>query len=233
MIFRSFFAGGELSEELELRNYTLAALATTIVMVGALYIASPLLAAYKLRAAVQTGDTRTIERMIIWPSFRESVRHTIIHNANLLPVAEGAVRNIPPTLWQRVRSVFGHSLLDRFIERYISPQGLPELYRARSNWHQRPGNQPREVRQASVVPGHILVVPDHILNAWKRIKRAEFITPFNFVLETEDPHKTARLIRSTFQLTNVGIFGFDWKLSAVSVRPSSMARSDQARLNAF
>jgi len=196
------------------------------MLIGA-YVASPLLAAYQLRQAMQTGDAKTIERMVAWKSLRASVRSTVARNAKLLPVAKWVGRRVRPTMWQRIRSVFGHSMLDRFVENYITPEGLPKLYRAKTRWHERFKKQ----AQPAVIQAGI--VPEQVLRAWRRIKRAEFTSPLRFILEIEDRHVATRRIRSTFRLAHVSLSGFDWQLSEISIRHLHPAKAHLAKLNAF
>ncbi len=201
--------------------------ALTVLAITGLYLASPLLAAYKLRQAVRTGDSEAVERMVVWPSLRASVKSTVVRNANLLPLARQAARSIRPTMWQRVRSVFGHSMLDRFIETYITPHGLPKLYQAKTRWH---GRFKRPQQPIMMQAG---LAPDRLARAWRRIKRPEFRSPFQFVLVIEDRHVATRLIQSTFQLSNISLRGFDWKLSAISIRTRAPSRPNLTKLNAF
>ena len=201
--------------------------ALTVLAITGLYLASPLLAAYKLRQAVRMGDSEAVERMVVWPSLRASVKSTVVRNANLLPLAAQAARSIRPTMWQRVRSVFGHSMLDRFIETYITPSGLAKLYNAKTRWHERF----RRPQQPAMMQAGL--IPDGIGRVWRRIKRAEFESPFRFVLEIEDRHVATRLIQSTFQLSNISLRGFDWKLSAVSIRTLAPSPANLRRLNGF
>ena len=210
-----------------MRRPLIAIAALTFILMAGVYLTSPLWAAYKLRLAMKTGDTDTIERMVVWPSLRSSIKATITKNAKLLPLATQAARALRPTMWQRVRSVFGHSMLDRFIETYITPSGLPKLYRAKTRWHER-FKRPRQ--PAMMQAG---LAPDQLARVWRRIKRAEFKSPFRFILEIEDRHVATRLIESTFQLSNISLRGFDWKLSAVSIRSHAPAPASLTRLNGF
>ena len=202
------------------------ALLAVIALVVA-YVASPLLAAHQLRQAMRSGDTKTIERMVAWKSLRASVRRTVARNAKLLPVANWVGRSVRPTFWQRIRSVFGHSMLDRFVENYITPKGLPKLYQAKTRWHERF----RRPKQPAVVQAGI--VPDQALRVWRRIKRAEFKSPFRFILEIQDRHVATRIITSTFRLSHISWSGFDWKLTEISIRHFNPAKANLAKLNGF
>ena len=217
-------------------RFTLLAGCFTLILAG-YYICSPLIAAHKLREAVRAADTAAIQTMIDWPSFRASVRRTIAHNAKLIPVAEGVARRDRPTMWQRVRSLFGHSMLDRFVERYITPDGLPKLYHAKSRWYARSERARSRELTAPDARGQEMplasIVPISVQTLWRRIKRAEFKSPFRFVLEMEDRHKPNRLIESTFQLTNISLHGLDWKLTDVAIRRIDPRKAYLARLNGF
>lgn len=199
-----------------------------MTVLAAVYLTSPLLAAYKLRQAVRSGDTETIRRMVEWDTLRASIRATVSRNAKLLPIAHQVGRTVKPTFWQRIRSVFGHSMLDRFIESYITPEGLPKLYRAKTRWHERFKRQPPAptVIQAGIAP-------DRLVRTWRRVRKAEFRSLFHFVLEIEDRHVATRLIRSSFRLTNISLNGFDWRLTEISIRQLKAGKAQLSRLNAF
>lgn len=188
------------------------------------YIASPILSAMHLRHAIATGDRLSVERLIEWESFRESLRYTIARNAKLLPAATEAARALRPTLWQRIRSMFGHSMLDRFIEHYITPEGLTKLYHAKQRRHGEPK------KPAFIQAGISL---DHLRQTWRRVKRAEFLSPFRFVLELEDRHDPDRRIKSLFRLSRISITGFEWKLVAVKLRYVTAKERRLGHLNAL
>lgn len=210
-----------------MRKLLSCAAALAVIALAGAYVASPLLSAYKLRVAMRAGDAKTIEQMVEWQSLRASIRSTVASSAKLLPVAKWVGRSVRPTLWQRVRSVFGHSMLDRFVENYITPEGLPKLYQAKTRWHERFKKQKRPtVVQAGIVP-------EQMLRTWRRINRAEFKSPFRFILEIQDRHVATRLIRSTFRLSRISFSGFEWKLTEISIRHLNPAKAHLARLNAF
>ncbi len=49
------------------------------------------------------------------------------------------------------------------------------------------------------------------------MRRAEFLSPFAFVLELDDPHVPDRRIKSLFSLSHVNLTGFEWKLIEVEL----------------
>ena len=110
--------------------------AIAVLLLGStLYIASPFWAAWSLREAIKAGDTATIDRKVVWDGVRASLRASISDSAQLLPEATEAGERVPPTMWQRVKTAFGQSMLDRFIESYVTPEGLPKLFRYRKTWN--------------------------------------------------------------------------------------------------
>ncbi len=197
---------------------------TALMAVAVAYTVSPLLAAMKLRQAIASGDRATVERMIEWPSLRDSLRATIARNAELLPAATEAARAVRPTMWQRIRSLFGHTMLDRFIEHYITPDGLTKLYRAKQRRHGEPAKP--EFIQAGISF-------DNVRQTWRRVKRAEFLSPFRFVLELEDRHDPDRRIKSLFRLTGISLSGFHWKLAGVKLRYITAKERRLGHFNGF
>lgn len=133
-----------------------------------------------LRHAFASGDKATVGRMIKWDNLRASLRNTIARNAGLLTYANESRRaRPPPPLRQRVRALFGHLMLHRFIETSITPDGLTKLYRATPQRHVKHG------KPAFVQAG---ISYEQVSQSWRRVKRAVFLSPFEFMLELEDDH---------------------------------------------
>jgi hypothetical protein len=183
-----------------------------VLTCAAAYVAGPLIAAVRLRHAIATGDAPTVDRMIEWQPFRESLRYSIARNAKLVPAATDAARADRPTIWQRIRSLFGYSMLDRFIEHYITPQGLTRLYQAKL--------RQSRVKQTTPALAKAGVTFDQIRSTWARVRRAEFVSPSRFVLELDDATEPSRRIRGFFILDGLGWYGFQWKLRAVAIDES-------------
>ena len=207
-----------------LRKRLLVLTVTALTALGAAYIVSPFLSAVHLRQAIARGDRPTVDRMIEWKSLRESLRYSIARNAELLPAATDAARAVRPTMWQRIRSMFGHTMLDRFIEHYITPAGLTKLYHAK----QRRYGEPK--KPAFIQAG---ISFDQLRQTWRRVKSAKFLSPFRFVLELEDRHDPDRRIKSLFRLSHISLTGFEWKLVAVKFRYITAKERRLGRLNGF
>jgi hypothetical protein len=176
-----------------------------LLLVGAtLYVLSPFRAAWVLREAIKAGDTATIERKVEWDRVRKSFRASIAGNASLLPEATELGEAVKPTIWQRVKSAFGATMLDRFIESYITPEGLPQLMRYHKMWNgTMKGSQDDEDK---------LELAERIKRFYRRILRAEFRSLTSIEIEMADRHRPGRRYISTMEL-----HGFEWKLASLRV----------------
>jgi hypothetical protein len=170
----------------------------------ALYALSPFRAAWVLREAIKTADTATIERKVEWDSVRKSFRASIAGNANLLPEATHLGETVRPTIWQRVKSAFGSTMLDRFVESYITPEGLPQLMRYRRMWN--------GTVKGSTDEEDKLEFTERVKLFYRRILRAEFQSPTRIEIEMADRHQPGRRYISTMEL-----YGFEWKLTTLRV----------------
>lgn len=189
-----------------------------VLMGGSTYLASPFWTAWSLREAVRSGDTETLREKVEWPAVRRSLRHSIAQHGQLLPAAVEVGRRIRPTLWQRVKALFGESMLDRFIDRYISAEGLPKLYRIKTSYRTRVQGLPDE---------RLLPLSQRVGRFLRRVKRAEFINPGQVEIEVEDRDKPERRIVAALTLV-----GFSWKLTGLSVKSAPVGgdrEDDEAR----
>lgn len=174
-----------------------------VLALGAGYVASPFVAAYSLREAIKAGDTATIERKVLWPSVRESLRASIAKHKQLLPEANELGERIRPTVWQRIKTAFGASMLDRFIETYVTPEGLPKLFRYRRMWNENVKGAASEDE---------LPFSERAKMFYRRIVRAEFQSPTRVEIEIADRDSPDRRYVSVMEL-----HGTEWKLAQLSV----------------
>ncbi|MEM8973366.1 MAG: DUF2939 domain-containing protein [Pseudomonadota bacterium] len=168
-----------------------------------LYVASPFYAAWTIRQAMKTNDVALLKEKVDWVSVRSSLRQSIATHAKLLPVAIAEGRKLRPTMWQRIKAVFGASMLDRFMDQYITPNGLPKLYRLKNGYRTRVTGLPRD--EATPVALRVQGVVS-------RIHRAEFKSLSLVELEIEDRDQPDRRIVAEMRLR-----GFEWKLSRLTV----------------
>ena len=175
-----------------------------LLMGGTLYIASPFYAAWSIRQAIKTNDVALLENKVDWKSVRFSLRQSIAQHAQLLPAAIREGRKVRPTMWQRIKAVFGANMLDRFMDRYITPTGMPRLYRLKYGYRTKVTGLPRD----ETIP-----VDQRLQGLIKRIHRAEFMSFGRVELEIEDRDQPDRHIVAEMSLS-----GFEWKLTRLIVK---------------
>lgn len=175
-----------------------------LLLGGAGYAASPFVAAWGLREAIKAGDTATIERKVIWSSVRASLRSSIAGNSQLLPEAQEATERVQPTVWQRVKAAFGQSMLDRFIESYVTPEGLPKLFRYRKTWN---GTVKGEIDDEDT--GDFF---ERAKVFYRRMSRAEFKSPTRIEIEMTDKNAPDRRVVTVMEL-----HGIEWKLAELRI----------------
>lgn len=173
------------------------------LLLCAAYVAYPFWSAWSLREAIKDGDTATIERRIEWDSVRATLRDSLAREAQFIPEVNAAGEAIKPTLWQRVKATFGQPMLDRFIESYVTPEGLPQLFTYRKTYREKIKGEPDE---------KTLALHERMKRFWSRVHRAEFQSLTRVEIEMADKDNPARRVVSTFQLT-----GLEWKLVALKV----------------
>ncbi len=173
-----------------------------VLTLSAGYVASPFVAMWNLREAIKSSDTAAIDSRVVWPSVRESLKASLAKEANLLPFAEAAGGQVRPTLWQRIKGTFGASMLDRFIETYVTPEGLPKLFDYRRTWNESIKGEVPE--SASRLERARLI--------WSRVKRAEFQSLTRLEIEMVDRKVADRRIISVMELD-----AFTWKLTHLRI----------------
>ncbi len=187
-------------------------LAALLLIVGG-YIASPFISMWTLREAIRRADTATIEARIEWPSVRESLKASLSKHANLQPLVTAANSDVTPSMWQRVKGVFGATMLDRFIETYVTPEGLPKLFDYRQIWRrEQAAGDARESANATPL--------DRFQRFWHRIKRAEFQSLTRVEIEMEDRNIADRRYISVMQLRGLG-----WRLTELRVVSAEAANA--------
>ena len=175
-----------------------------LLLIGGGYVLSPFVAAWNLREAIKAGDTATLERKVIWGSVRSSLRASIASNAALLPELNQAGERLRPTLWQRVKAAFGQSMVDRFVESYVTPEGLPKLFRYRKTWNGTVKSEPDEEEHLDFF--------ERAKAFYARLSRAEFSSPSRIEIEMIDRFAPDRRYVSVMEL-----HGFEWKLTGLRI----------------
>ncbi len=189
-----------------------------LLTAGAAFIASPFLAAWTLREAVRNSDTPTIARKVDFDGVRVSLRQSLGEHAELYGFATEAGRAVKPSIWQRVKSAFGTNMIDRFIETYISAEGLPRLFKAKIAWNEKVRGQPSP---------DALPWGQRIKAYLARVKRAEFRSLTHVEIEMADEHNPDRHFVSSLEL-----HGVEWKLVALRVVKPTAATATANRIYA-
>lgn len=174
------------------------------LMAGTLYVASPFWSAWSIREAIKSGDVAVLRDKIDWDSVRPALRASIARHAKLLPAAVDAGRAIRPTIWQRIKTLFGETMLDRFMSQYITAEGLPKLYQLKTGYRTRV----RGLEDESLLPFR-----DRVARFLRRVKRAEFMSLSEVEIEVADRDEPQRHIVGTMTLS-----GLQWKLTKLRVK---------------
>jgi len=177
--------------------------AILLAAIAGLYAASPFRAAWVLREAIREGDRATIERKVEWDSVRASLKASLAQHTQLLQEGTAAGAEIRPTVWQRVKSAMGATMLDRFIETYVTPDGLPKLYSYRKLWNEKVKGAPDEGQ---------LTLAERFVRLSARVKRIGFRSLGRVEIEVADRNVPERRYVSQMELA-----GIEWKLVSVRV----------------
>lgn len=195
----------------------LAMAAVVLVLTSAIiYVASPLWAAWSLREAIRRGDSAYLERKVEWEGVRSSLKASLAKHAQLVPEIAATEEPIKPGLWQRVKIAFGQSMIDSFVERYVTPAGLPKLFEARNAINSRVKPVPSNDEGGTI--------SERFKTFWARLKRAEFLSPSLIEIEIADRNDPSRHYVSVLELKS-----FEWKLTGLRVTAPAPAPSPISR----
>lgn len=174
------------------------------------YAVSPLLTAFMISEAIKAGDTPYLERKIEWPAVRQSLRESLTP-MTVAKVEQGAAPNAKPGLWARIKASFGRSAVNQFVDRYVTPTGLPTVF----NY----GTTYRKMRGDAEPPRTLANLPERMRAAWGRTKRAAFLSPTLVEIEMQSRTAPDRHYVSQLELQN-----FEWRL--ISLRVKDVSRTD-------
>jgi Protein of unknown function (DUF2939) len=158
------------------------------------YIGAPFATAWSIREAVRNGDSVYLERAIDWPSIRETLKPTLARLAFDMPDPE-TQPNVKPSMWQRFKAYWGGGAMNRAIDGYITPEGLPKLFAMRKAYRNYTGAEDE---------GNTLPVTERMKRFWSRMKRAEFTSLTAFEVDMADKHDPNRIYLGKLELTGTG-----------------------------
>lgn len=175
------------------------------------YAASPFLTAFMIAEAIKAGDSEYLEHKIEWPAVRQSLRESLTP-MTVAAVEQGGTPKKTPGLWARIKASFGRSAVNQFVDRYVTPKGLPTIF----NY----GTTYRRMRGDADPPRTLSTLPERMRKAWGRTKRGEFLTPTLVEIEMQSRTAPDRHYVSRLELQN-----FEWRL--VSLRVKVVSRTDE------
>lgn len=170
----------------------------------AAYVASPFATAWNIREAVRNGNAAYLHTAIDWPSVRETLKPTLSRLALNMPLEGEEHAGNKPGLWQRMKAYWGQGAVNRAIDSYVTPEGLPQLFALRKNY--------RDVTGA-VDDSKTLPLTERMTRAWARVKRAEFTSFTTFEMDMADKQDESRLYLGKLELTGMG-----WKLKELRIK---------------
>jgi hypothetical protein len=179
-------------------------IAMLAMLVGAIYIATPFVAAWNLREAVKAGNVEVVKDRVQWDTVRVTLRESLAKHADLFTEAEMVGSEVKPSLWQRMKAAVGGTMMDRFIDTYVTPEGLPKLFKYRQVWRDSVQNDTAETIKLSRLERFKVV--------YNRVKRAEFLSFTKFEIEMADRKSQTRRYVSVMELID-----YQWKLTGLRV----------------
>lgn len=200
--------------------------AVAVLLPVAAYVASPFFTAWAIRDAIRTGNADYLAAKIEWDPVRESLRQSLMQIALDGPQvvdaaesesleAEPQTAEQPKGLWGRLKAAIGKRAVDKMVDAYVTPEGLPQLFSYR-----------KMVRDhVTGDPNAGLSWAERASGFWSRIKRAEFHSLTSFEIEMADRNEPTRRYRGLLELS-----GYEWKLTRLTVRQlTAEAPSDGPR----
>ena len=193
------------------------------------FIASPFITVWELRHALKTGDVALLERRVDWPAVRSTLRQSSDEAQKMITELADAGGAPKPGFWQRVAAATLPLLAGTVIDRYVTPEGAPQLY----SWHQIW----REKVRPTIAPTLGLAEPrmalagtwaegtglDKALTVMRRLDRAAFTSPVRVEIEMRSRYTPERSYRAVLQLRS-----FEWKLTELYVLHAPNAPSSAA-----
>jgi hypothetical protein len=180
--------------------------ALTVGGLLAAYLSSPMITAWNIREAAKAGDTAYLKDKIEWQSVQATLTPSLQQYAfNLPDPAQGA----KPGLWQSFKARVGGSILNKTIESYMTPEGLPKLFAYRQAYRQHVAREAEE-------PKTLFNLPDRMQKFWARVKRAEFLSATSFEIDFADKTDPNRIYTGLLEFK-----GFEWKLTELRIRSAA------------
>jgi Protein of unknown function (DUF2939) len=192
------------------RFLTLFVLGTMVA--SATYIAVPFWTAWSIREAVKSGDSAYLARKINFASVRETLRPSLAQVAFDMPDPSSGEPAPKPGLWKRIKAYWGAGAINRFVDSYVTPEGLPQMFQWRKTY--------RETVGTADPSGPKATFRTRFTKFWSRLKRAEFKSLTAFEIEMRDQYDPNRSHVGLLELTGEG-WDIEWKLTELRIRVAS------------
>jgi hypothetical protein len=181
------------------------------------YLASPLIAAHSIRDAVARGHSDYLRDRIDWPQIQQTLKSSMTTYAlGSADASSGSAVNTAeveppskPSFWQRLKQGYGRRVVHGMVDSYVTPESLPKLFAYRESYHETVGSVPVEP-EATTWSGKIA-------REWRRLKRAEFLSPTRFAVEVQDRFTPGKSIAGELELRASGA-GIGWHLVSLEVK---------------
>jgi len=179
----------------------------------AAYVAVPFWTAWSIREAIKVGDSAYLARKIDFAGVRETLRPSLAQVAFDMPDPALGAAAPNPSLWKRIKAYWGQGAIDRFVESYVTPEGLPRMFQWRKTYRDVTSTAPANAAPPSF--------RERFATFWARLKRAEFKSMTAFEIELQDQYDDARSHVGLLELVDAPSWGMEWKLTELRVRMAS------------
>lgn len=106
------------------RKYIIAGAAVAAVGFVTLYAASPLLAFQGLRSAAETGNRDKLEKLVDFPSVRDSLKSQLVTAMNARMAADPDMQNNP---FAGLAMMMVPAMVNTAIDAYVTPDGMANI----------------------------------------------------------------------------------------------------------
>ena len=188
--------------------------AVLAVFAAGAYAGAPLVAAWQIREAVRAGDTETLTRTVDWASVRKSLKQSTSEARLLLGEMSESAGIEKPGFWQRLKSAAAPYLADPLIDRYVTAEGAPQIWKWRQTWRQKVRPAIGLAEPPTLLSGTWLAGTsfDRMLSFAGRVERAAFTSPTRMELEVRDRYGENRRFRAVMELRST-----TWTLTDVQL----------------
>lgn len=175
----------------------------TFVGLPASYVAAPFVTAWSIREAVKSGDSAYLARKIDFAAVRQTLTPSLARYAFDMPNPDDPSPAEKPGIWKRVKAYWGGAAINHFTEKYITADGLPQIFQLRQTY--------RETTGAANAPKPPLF--DRLKAFYDRIVRAEFKSVSTVEIEMRDQFNETRHHVALLELR-----GLEWTLVSVAIK---------------